>query len=229
MPDTKPMRIVRSFVRREGRITSGQEKALNEHWSQFGVDWSDTTLDFEQLFGRKAPLNLEIGFGKGDSVISMAKAFPEEDFVGIEVFRPGAGHVIAQALEQDLNNIKLLIGDAVDILGKVIADNSFDHVYIFFSDPWHKKKHHKRRLINPEFVSLLANKIKPGGDLFLATDWQNYAEQMLEVLNAHKEYKNEYGNGFATRNKRRPLTKFEARGQRLGHGVWDLHYTCTKR
>ncbi|MDH5544282.1 MAG: tRNA (guanosine(46)-N7)-methyltransferase TrmB [Gammaproteobacteria bacterium] len=217
------MRTVRSFVRREGRVTVGQQRALENHWQEYGLDYRASPLDLTTEFGREAPRCLEIGFGSGDAIISMATNHPEEDFLGIEVFRAGAGQVIAHATEHGLHNIRVMLIDAIDVLKNMIADETLDRVYVFFPDPWHKKKHHKRRLINSENAALIASKLKPGGDFFLATDWENYAQQMLQVLDECPALENT-ADGFAPRNERRPLTRFEKRGQRLGHGVWDLHF-----
>lgn len=217
------MRKVRSFVRREGRVTAGQQRALEDHWDQFGLDFQEHKLVFQEVFGRDAALNLEIGFGNGDALISMASTFPEEDFLGIEVFTAGAGRVIGHAVEHGLTNIRVMLLDAVEVLQSMIPDQSLDRVYVFFPDPWHKKRHHKRRLINQTNVSLICQKLKSGGDFFLATDWENYAEQMLQVLSGESALQNVHKD-YAPRNERRPLTRFEQRGQRLGHGVWDLHF-----
>ncbi|MDH5219093.1 MAG: tRNA (guanosine(46)-N7)-methyltransferase TrmB [Gammaproteobacteria bacterium] len=222
--EDKLLRRVRSFVRREGRITIGQQRALDEHWGTFGVDYAEQPLDLDQLYGRQAVRNLEIGFGNGEALVSMAANHPDEDFLGLEVFTAGAGQVIAQALEHNLTNIRVMLADAVEVLTHMIPAESFDNIYIFFPDPWHKKRHNKRRLINDQFGALLATKLKPGANLHLATDWENYAEQMLEVLSRSTALKNQNGD-YAPRNERRPVTKFERRGQRLGHGVWDLHFT----
>jgi tRNA (guanine-N7-)-methyltransferase len=224
MTEGKYLRKVRSFVRREGRITSGQQRALDEHWKDFGLDYQGHLLDLDQVFGRRAPRNLEIGFGNGEALLDMAGQHPEEDFLGLEVFTAGAGHVINQAVTKELSNIRVMLADAVEVLNQMIPDHSFDNVYIFFPDPWHKKRHHKRRLINDQFIALLSSKIKKGGKLFLATDWQNYAEQMLEVLSKSPVLKN-ICEDYCERNERRPITKFERRGHRLGHGVWDLQFT----
>jgi tRNA (guanine-N7-)-methyltransferase len=223
MEEKKFLRKVHSFVRREGRITAGQQRALDEHWDEYGLEFQDHPIDLDKLFGRTAIRNLEIGFGNGEALLSMAGAHPEEDFFGIEVFTAGAGHVINQAVDQGLKNIRVMLADAVEVLNTMIPDETFDQVYIFFPDPWHKKRHHKRRLINDQFVEHLVKKIKKDGNLYLATDWENYAEQMLEVLSRTPALKNQYPD-YAPRNERRPVTKFERRGHRLGHGVWDLHF-----
>ncbi|MDH5229044.1 MAG: tRNA (guanosine(46)-N7)-methyltransferase TrmB [Gammaproteobacteria bacterium] len=218
-------RTVRSFVRREGRLTLGQERALTDYWPRYGIEASDGLLDFQQIFGRIAPVHLEIGFGKGECLLAQAVQHPEINFVGVEVFRPGAGHLIHQLQEHNCNNAKVVLTDAVEFLQKQVPDKSLDRVCIFFADPWHKKKHHKRRLIQASFIHLLTQKLKFGGELYLATDWQHYADHMREVLLQEKRLENIYPkNDFAPRANFRPLTKFEKRGQGLGHEVWDLAF-----
>ncbi len=221
MPD-KPQRI-RSFVLRHGRMTAGQQRALEVGWPRFGLEREAGTLNAAQVFSRQAPLILEIGFGMGQSLVTMAAAEPETNFLGIEVHRPGVGRLLHGLSEQGVENVRVYCDDAVAVLEECIADASLDGVQIYFPDPWHKKRHHKRRLIQPDFVDLLCQRLKPGGMLHLATDWENYAEHMMEVLTAEQRLTNSVGiNAFADRPPRRPLTKFEQRGQRLGHGVWDL-------
>lgn len=227
MPEP-PHRPIRSYVRREGRLTRGQQRALDELWNDFGVDNADTLLDLEQLFGRSAPRVLEIGFGNGVSLAQMAAAHPQFDYLGIEVHRPGVGALLLLVQERQLSNVRVICDDAVDVLKKRIPDHSLDRVQLFFPDPWHKKRHHKRRILRPEFVSLVAQKLKPGGIFHLATDWQDYARQMMQVMSAATEFSNQAGaHAFAPRPESRPLTKFEQRGQRLGHGVWDLLFEKT--
>jgi len=223
MIDNKPLRTVRSFVRREGRLTPGQERALEELWPKFGIDEGEDTLDLVQLFGRDAPIVFEIGFGNGSSLATMAENQPDTNFIGVEVHRPGVGHLLKLIEEKKLTNLRIAGVDAVELLKDRIADNALDRLQLYFPDPWHKKRHHKRRLIQPDFLKLLAQKIKPGGNLHLATDWENYAQHMLAVLEASPEFIN-YTNGFSPRPAERHLTKFEQRGLRLGHGVWDLLY-----
>ncbi len=218
-------RTIRSFVKREGRLTAGQQKALDELWPQLGIDFSPQPINSQQLFGRDAELVLEIGFGNGESLWQMAQAQPEKDFIGIEVHRPGVGHLLQKIEQSGITNLRLICHDAVDVLKEQIADNSLDRVQLFFPDPWHKKKHHKRRIVQPDFAMLIAQKLKPGGIFHLATDWQHYAEHMLEVLNNCPTLSNlSEHNDFVPRPAERPLTKFEQRGQRLGHGVWDLFF-----
>ena len=218
-----PHRSIRSFVRREGRLTRGQQRALDLLWPQFGIEAGEGPLELDTLFGRSAPKVLEIGFGMGASLAQMAAAKPDWDFLGIEVHRPGVGTLLRHIEEQGLSNVRVICADAVEVLKQRIPDASLDRVQLFFPDPWHKKRHHKRRIVQPEFVALIAAKLKPGGVFHLATDWENYAQHMLAVLSASPQFRNQAGEGhYAPRPEERPLTKFEQRGQRLGHGVWDL-------
>lgn len=221
----KYIRRIRSFVKREGRLTKGQAGALERQWPKLGLEHQAQTIDLDAVFGRSAPVVLEIGFGMGKSLVEMAKAAPEQDFIGIEVHRPGVGACLLEAEEQQVENLRVYEHDAVEVLADCIADGSLSTVQIFFPDPWHKKRHHKRRIIQPEFVQQLRKKLKPGGILHLATDWENYAEHMLEVMQAAEGFRNlAADNAYVPRPDHRPLTKFEARGQRLGHGVWDLQF-----
>jgi tRNA (guanine-N7-)-methyltransferase len=262
-------RPIRSFVKREGKLTGGQKNALEQLWPTHGVDLVDQRLDLTELFGRSAPVVLEIGFGNGLSLADMAEAHPEMDFFGIEVHRPGVGSCLVQAKKRALNNIRVSGEDAVLVLNQQIADGSLERVQIFFPDPWHKKRHHKRRLIQPVFVEQLVAKLKPGGQIHVATDWQNYAEHVLAVLTTNTNLKNTVvdapsaasfvsaegelltdsalwvggsssvvgsvvpegtapidnpilAKGCSERPSYRPDTKYEHRGIRLGHGVWDL-------
>jgi tRNA (guanine-N7-)-methyltransferase len=218
-------RHVRSFVRRGGRITTAQARALRELWPRFGIDFAPQTLDLDAVFGRRAPRLLEIGFGNGDMLLSIARERPKWDCLGVEVHEPGVGRVLLQASQLGLENLRVICHDAVEVLEQQLADESFDEILVFFPDPWPKKRHHKRRLIQPAFVSMLAGKLKRGGVVRLATDWQPYAEQMLEALNACELLVNSaLDRGFASRPAIRPLTRFERRGQQLGHSVRDLEY-----
>jgi len=204
-------------------MTRGQQRALDENSPRFGLQQEAGLLDCRRAFGRKASLVLEIGFGMGQSLIEMAGAAPQLDFLGIEVHRPGVGSLMHSLAELELDNVRVYCADAVPVLRECIADQSLHRVQIFFPDPWCKKRHHKRRLIQPEFVQLLRQKLEPGGYLHLATDWQDYAEYMLEVLSAAPGLVNTAESGqYVPRPDARPITKFERRGQRLGHGVWDL-------
>lgn len=221
----KYIRKVRSFVKREGRLTKGQAKALELYWAEMGLEHASGLLDLAVLFGNSNPLVLEIGFGMGKSLVEMAKQAPEKNFVGIEVHRPGVGACIALAKEQGVNNLKVFEHDAIEILADCIADQSLDTVQLFFPDPWHKKKHHKRRIVQPEFVETIRQKLKIGGVFHMATDWENYAECMLEDMSVAPGFNNLSATGdYVPRPDSRPLTKFENRGQRLGHGVWDLQF-----
>lgn len=223
MSTDKPHRAIRSYVLRTGRMTPAQEKAYAEGWQRWGLEHADGALDFDCAFGRPGPRVLEIGFGMGQSLVAMAAAAPEKNFVGVEVHTPGVGKLMHAMRDQGVDNIRAYRHDAVEVLRDCIADASLDTVQIFFPDPWHKKRHHKRRLIQPEFVAKLVQKLRPGGTLHLATDWENYAGQMMDVLSAEPALQNAHGSGqYAPRPDSRPLTKFEARGERLGHGVWDL-------
>ena len=214
-------RTIRSFVRREGRITRGQQRALDELWPKYGIEM-DKAVDLDTLFGRQAPRTLEIGFGNGDALAEMAVQQPEHDFIGIEVHRPGVGHLLQLLEQRDIDNVRIYNEDAVQVLAK-LPDRSLDRVLLFFPDPWHKKRHHKRRIVQPALIKLLGEKLKPGGILHMATDWEDYARHMLEVMQASKGFRNVAGSGrYAEKPGYRPVTKFEQRGRRLGHGVWDL-------
>ena len=221
--ESKYFRTIRSFVKREGRLTAGQQRALDVLWPEFGIDYSTNTLDFTQLFDKPAPVVLEIGFGNGDSLFQMAQNHPDRNYIGIEVHRPGVGHLLQLIETHNLKNLKIICHDAVDVIEQQIADNSLDRVQLFFPDPWHKKKHNKRRIVQEKFINLLAKKIKIDGFLHMATDWQDYAEHMLEVLMKNSNFENTSAdNTYVPRPDDRPVTKFEKRGHRLGHGVWDL-------
>lgn len=216
--------IIRSFVRR-GRITSGQQQALKNLSASYVIEYQPQLLDLNVIFNRNAEKHVEIGFGMGDALIDMAKRHPENDYLGIDIYRAGIAKVLMQIENHQLTNIRLIAADAVEVLTHCLPVKMLDVVYIFFPDPWHKKRHHKRRLIQTAFVNLLTLKIKQGGYLHLATDWENYAQHMLQILEENSCLKNDVGNNcFAPRLPERPLTKFEQRGQRLGHSVWDLRY-----
>ncbi|MEY4750152.1 MAG: hypothetical protein RIQ60_2366 [Pseudomonadota bacterium] len=218
-----PRRSIRSFVVRAGRMGSGQEKALAELGPRFVLPYQAEHVDLAQAFGRSAPQVLEIGFGMGDATARIAQARPDTDFLGVEVHVPGVGALLRQIGERGLANLRIVQHDAVEVLEHMIAPASLAGVHVFFPDPWHKKKHNKRRLIQPPLVALLASRLAPGAYLHCATDWQPYAEQMLQVLGAEPALENTApDSGYAPRPDYRPLTKFEARGLRLGHGVWDL-------
>ncbi|MDP9043566.1 MAG: tRNA (guanosine(46)-N7)-methyltransferase TrmB [Pseudomonadota bacterium] len=217
----KPHRGIRSFVLRAGRMGPGQVRALAELGPRYVLPYRAAPADFEAAFGRDAPRVLEIGFGMGDATAAIAAALPGVDFIGVEVHAPGVGALLKQIGERRLGNLRLIQHDAVEVLQHMIAPASLAGVHVFFPDPWHKKKHNKRRLVQREFVRLVASRLAPGGYLHCATDWQPYALQMLEVLDGAVEFRNT-ATGFAARPAYRPLTKFEHRGLKLGHGVWDL-------
>lgn len=230
-------RQIRSFVLRAGRMTEAQRRALEVDWPAFGIDIDPDQrekLELTDIFGRTADKVVEIGFGNGDNLVEYARQDPTRDFLGIEVHRAGVGHALLQTKELGLRNLKVICHDAVEVLDQRLADSSLSEVLILFPDPWHKKRHHKRRLIQTPFVDLLARKIKTGGLLQLATDWEPYALQMREVIGASPDFSNcsdELGgsDGFVPRPAWRALTRFEKRGQRLGHGVWDLSFRRVSR
>ncbi len=216
---------IRSFVLRTGRMTLGQQRALESGLKRWGLEHGDDEINADVVFAKSAPVVLEIGFGMGQSLVEMAAAAPEQNFIGIEVHTPGVGRLLHDVEDRGLQNIRVYCHDAVEILRDCIPGQSLDTVQIFFPDPWYKKKHNKRRLIQSAFVANLVPKIKHGGVLHLATDWENYAQQMMEVLTHSKDFENLHGREqFAPRPEHRPLTKFEKRGERLGHGVWDLMF-----
>jgi tRNA (guanine-N7-)-methyltransferase len=221
-------RAIRSFVLRQGRITPAQQRAFEQHWRRFGVDYSGEPRDLDALFGRRAPRVLEIGFGNGEALAWASGHDPDRDYLGIEVHRPGVGRLmnaLAARDARDARNVRLWNHDAVEVLENEIPPDSLDEVRIWFPDPWHKKRHHKRRLIQPAFARLLASRVKLGGLLHLATDWADYAAQMREVLEAAPAWRNRRGDGgYAERPPWRIETRFEQRGVRLGHAVWDLLY-----
>lgn len=224
IPNDVPLRSVRSFVIRAGRMTEAQQAARERMWPALGLEVEDGLLDPVKTFGRSAELVLEIGFGMGQSLMEMAKAAPQRNFIGVEVHPPGIGNLLKLAEQEQLTNIRVYQADARIVLQQCIADESLDCVQIFFPDPWHKKRHHKRRLIQQDFLDELRPKLKRGGILHLATDWEPYARQMLEVLAADPHWRNHCGEAIYATEHARPLTKFEQRGQRLGHGVWDLMF-----
>jgi tRNA (guanine-N7-)-methyltransferase len=214
-------RPIRSFVLRQGRMSNAQTRALETLLPRWGIPYQNTLLDLDAAFGRVAPKILEIGFGMGDSTAAIAAAHPQNDYLGIEVHGPGVGSLLNQIEALGLTNLRVIQHDAVEVLKHMIAPATLDGVHIFFPDPWHKKKHHKRRLIQPELVALLCEKLKPGGYLHAATDWQEYAEHILAVLSAETRLANTAVD-YAPKPDYRPLTKFEQRGIKLGHGVWDI-------
>ncbi|TXR51835.1 tRNA (guanosine(46)-N7)-methyltransferase TrmB [Reinekea thalattae] len=219
-------RRIKSFVLRAARMTESQKLSLDNHWKSYGLSVSQGPISSQQLFQREADTTLEIGFGMGDSLVDMAIAAPEKNFIGVEVHLPGVGRMLNRVATENVNNVRCYKEDAIEVLNDCIADGSLSCVQLFFPDPWHKKRHHKRRIVNAEFAQLIRRKLKAGGTLHMATDWQNYAEHMLEVMDAAEGFSNTAGTGhyLPARPEHRPVTKFEKRGERLGHGVWDLIY-----
>jgi len=224
--EKKPfLRRSRSFVRREGRLTPGQQRALDELWPRFGIDHDEKQLDLDAIFGRSAPRILEIGFGNGASLLKMAQDNPDKDYIGIEVHRPGAGNLLHNIEREGVTNIRVMTDDAVDILKQQIPDASLDLVQLFFPDPWHKKRHHKRRILQDDFVESIRKHLRIGGHFHMATDWENYAEHMLKNMQQQVHFFNVAGEAhFVSPEGLRPETKFERRGLKLGHGVWDMVY-----
>lgn len=222
-PVEKHMRKIRSFVKREGRMTNRQQTAIDTLWAAMGVDYQDKLLDFTTLFGREAPVVLEIGFGMGKSLVEMAQNAPEKNFIGIEVHGPGVGACLADAGEAGITNLRVINHDAVEVLEKMIPEKSLATFQLYFPDPWHKARHNKRRIVQPEFIENMRHKLAIGAVIHMATDWENYAEHMLEVMQRAPGFKNLSSTGdYVERPQWRPLTKFENRGNNLGHGVWDL-------
>jgi tRNA (guanine-N7-)-methyltransferase len=221
-----PLRRIRSFVRRDGRMTEAQRRVLVELWPLFGLQLSDGFVDMAKAFQRTAPCTLEIGFGSGYSLLEIAKAHPEQNFIGIEMYQPGVGSLLLGVETQEIKNIRVYYADAVEVIQQCIPDGSLDGIQIFFPDPWPKRRHHKRRLIQPEFVSLITTKLKVGGILHLATDWEHYAKQMMRVLSHAENLVNVAGEAeYAERSARRPVvTKFEGRGTRSGRLIRELQF-----
>ena len=221
MPVNDPKtRSIRSFVRRSGRITPSQRYALDNYWPMYGIEFAHAVPELPAGF---EALKLEIGIGNGDALISMAAADPTSLYIGVEVHEPGVGRCLNHIHQQGLDNVRLIMHDAIEVLQHMIAAESLDRVLLFFPDPWHKKRHHKRRIVNPRFRELIYNVLKPGAVIHIATDWQDYAEWIAEQFLADERFDNQ-GNaeGYAVCPSYRPLTRFEQRGRRLGHGVWDL-------
>ncbi|UOO81050.1 tRNA (guanosine(46)-N7)-methyltransferase TrmB [Uruburuella testudinis] len=214
-------RSIRSFVLRQGHMTAAQQRAIDTLWPQFGLDYQPQHVDLNTCFGRDNDKVLEIGFGMGVATVEIAKRLPEKDFLAIDVHGPGVGNLLKLMEEEQAANIRVMRHDAVEVVENMLADGSLGGIHIFFPDPWHKKRHNKRRLVQTPFVAKLLPKLKAGGYIHLATDWEEYAVQMLEVLNGFEELRNSAAD-YAPTPAYRPETKFEARGKRLGHGVWDL-------
>ncbi|NQD35740.1 tRNA (guanosine(46)-N7)-methyltransferase TrmB [Permianibacter sp. IMCC34836] len=223
--DRRPLRHIRSFVRREGRFTDRQKAAIDMLLPQWGRHVADGPIALSDWFGNDHPTWLEIGFGMGQSLVQQASAHPEINFLGIEVHRPGVGACLTAAQTAKVTNLRVYEEDAIEVLNRCLADGVFKRVQLFFPDPWPKARHHKRRIVQTEFAQLMRRKLKIGGIFHMATDWENYAEHMRDVMNVAEGYQNESATGdYVPRPTSRPLTKFEARGHRLGHGVWDLMY-----
>jgi len=218
-------RRIRSFVKREGRLTQGQQRALEDCFPVYGIKLEQGQLDFDDLFKRKAKRVLEIGFGNGTALLEMALNNPENDYFGIEVHRPGVGNLLSQLEEKGIRNIRVSNDDAIEVLNQQIPDQSLEMVHLFFPDPWHKRNHHKRRIVQDEFAQMIRAKLNVGGCLHMATDWKDYAKQMMLVLTRAEGFSNKAGVGeYMHRPEHRPLTKFEQRGKNLGHDVWDLMF-----
>ena len=220
-PTDENRRSIRSYVLRQGHLSDSQANAITAGMPKWGIPFGEIIVDPEAIFGRNAPVIVEIGFGMGTATAQIAQSLPEKDFIAIEVHSPGVGNLLKLIEEQQLRNIRVVQYDAVEVIIKMIADESLAGIHIYFPDPWHKKRHHKRRLIQLPFIEQLVPKLKKGGYLHLATDWADYAEQMLAVLDQHAELENT-AQTYATKPDYRPETKFEARGLRLGHGIWDI-------
>ncbi len=220
------IRRIKSYVLREGRLTTGQERAIKELWPVWGVEYQEALINPAVLFNRdNAPLTVEIGFGMGKSLVEMAGNAPERNFIGIEVHTPGIGACLADIRDHEITNLRIVHHDAVEVFNNMIPDGSVDTLQLYFPDPWHKARHHKRRIVKQEFLDMVIPKLKQGGVIHMATDWENYAEQMLEVLSGDARLENMSADGtYVPRPDFRPLTKFELRGRRLGHGVWDLMF-----
>ena len=218
-------RTIRSFVRRAGRMTASQQRALEELWPAIGAEFDEAALDFEILFGRSADVVLEIGFGNGETLVAQAAAAPERDFIGIEVHEPGVGHCLLKAQEAGISNLRLIMHDAIEVLRHQVPDGSLSRLNLYFPDPWPKKRHHKRRIVQPGFLDLVADRLKPGGSLNIATDWANYAEHIDEVLAQSDRFscaeRREHDGGEPLD---RPQTKFERRGLRKGHRIFDWNF-----
>lgn len=223
--DGRYLRKVRSFVLRTGRLSDYQRDMMNDNWANLGLDYQATPFDFQAIFGNDHPVILEIGFGMGRSLVEMAAANPDRNYLGIEVHTPGVGACIAYALEKGVTNLRVICHDATEILRDSIADGTLGGLQLFFPDPWQKAKHHKRRIVQLPFVERVVDKLSEQGFVHFATDWENYAEHMLEVLRQCPRLINQSAtNDFIPRPDFRPLTKFEERGHKLGHGVWDLYF-----
>ena len=223
--DSDPRRRVRSYVRRAGRMTASQERALAEYWPTFGLSYDDEPLNFDDVFGRTAPRVLEIGFGNGDTLVQQASADPDRDYLGIEVHDPGIGHCLIAVRDAGISNLRLIAHDAIDVLEHQIPSASLQRINLYFPDPWPKKRHHKRRIVQPAFLALCADRLESGGSLHVATDWANYAEHIDEITAASQDFRCEERREHAGDTPLdRPGTKFERRGLKQGHRIWDWRF-----
>jgi len=224
--DAEHHRPIRSYVLRQGKLTSAQKNAIENYWHKYGIDFSEDKLNFTSVFGRNAEVTLEIGFGDGDSLLEQARNYPDQNFIGIEVHGPGVGHLLNRIHQENISNLRVIRHDAVEVLNKQIPENSLNCVQLFFPDPWHKKRHHKRRILKTDFIATINERLVTGGHFHMATDWEDYAEHMLSEMDNAKGFKNNAGKGnYSSSKGHRQQTKFERRGLKLGHGVWDLIYT----
>lgn len=218
-------RTIRSFVRRTGRMTPSQERALHEEWDRYGIDLDKEPLDLAKIFGRNAERVLDIGFGNGESLVAAALDYPHMDFVGIEVHEPGVGHCMLRAKESDISNLRIIVDDAMEVMQEQLANSSLARINLLFADPWPKKRHHKRRIVNAPFLDLAADKLARGGALHIATDWRNYAEHIDEVMAARTDFRlDERREHLGDQPLDRHTTKFEMRGLRRGHHIWDWRF-----
>ena len=229
MTGVKSLRKIQSFVKRSGRLSKAQVIGLYKLWPIYGVSLTENQLNFGELFLNSHDVTLEVGFGNGDSLLEMAIQQPKQNFLGIEVYEAGVGRLINEANKHQLSNLKIVKEDAVEVLQNHIPDDSLSKFQLFFPDPWHKKRHHKRRIIQTGFLDILTKKLKTGSIVHIATDWEDYAEHIMETLESHQHFKNTLGDHiYSPRPKHRPLTKFENRGQKLDHGVWDIIFNNSK-
>ena len=218
-------RTIRTFVRRAGRMTSPQRKALVDLWPRYGLDFAEKSIDFASVFGNTADVCLEIGFGNGDTLVQQAQENPQQNYIGVEVHEPGVGHCLNAARKADITNLRLIVHDASDVLQRQMAVDSLNRINLYFPDPWPKKRHHKRRIVQPSFLELCADRLRPGGALHIATDWANYAEHIDAVLGASARFKvSERREHDGDQPLDRPRTKFERRGLRKGHRIWDWRF-----
>ena len=226
----RPVKTIQSFVRRSSKLTPGQRNGISKLWPLYGIEVPDRYIEMNELFAKRQPITLEIGFGNGDSLLDMALNTPNKNFIGVEVYEAGIGRIINESHKLQITNLKVVKFDAVELLKYHIKDNSFEEFQLFFPDPWHKKKHHKRRIVDYDFLNLISTKVINNGNIHIATDWEDYAQHIMESLEGHPNFKNTLGaHIYSPRPKMRPMTKFEKRGQSLGHGVWDLVFINIKQ